>query len=68
MTKVGLLFAMGLAYMATFAQSQQVAGTENTDLSWPKKIDNGGIHLVVYQPQLDSWKRAIDPRESISVA
>ncbi len=26
------------------------------DEYWPKEIDSNNIHLVLYQPQVDSWK------------
>lgn len=38
------------------------------DGSWPREIDSGGNHLVVYQPQVDSWKdNHIDARSAVIV-
>jgi hypothetical protein len=28
----------------------------NGDGNWPREVDTGSIQLVIYQPQVDSWK------------
>ena len=38
------------------------------DEYWPKEIDTGNIHLVLYQPQVDSWKgNRIEARSAVIV-
>jgi len=38
------------------------------DGDWPREIDTGSIHLVVYQPQVDSWKdNRIEARSAVIV-
>ena len=29
----------------------------NTDPGWPREVDARGFHLVIYQPQVDQWKK-----------
>jgi hypothetical protein len=36
--------------------------------NWPREIDSNGIHLAIYQPQVDSWKdNRIDARAAVIV-
>ena len=38
------------------------------DGNWPREIDSGGIHLVIYQPQVDRWENnQIDARSAVIV-
>ena len=38
------------------------------DEYWPKEIDTDNIHLVLYQPQVDSWKgNRIEARSAVIV-
>ena len=40
----------------------------NGDGNWPQEIDTGGIHLVIYQPQVDNWKdNRIEARSAVIV-
>jgi hypothetical protein len=32
-------------------------GADQTGQGWPKEFDDSGYHLVLYQPQVDSWKK-----------
>jgi hypothetical protein len=50
-----MLIAAALACVAASAQSQQ--GAQAPVSSWPVQTDNNGVRLVVYQPQVDSWKQ-----------
>jgi hypothetical protein len=46
-----------LVLLSCLAFSQLSAKTPITaDGSWPEEIDTGGIHLVISQPRVDSWK------------
>jgi hypothetical protein len=39
-----------------------------TDEYWPKEIDSNNIHLVLYQPQVESWKgNRIEARSAVIV-
>src|SRR5580704_3432853 len=33
------------------------AQTATTTEAWPMELDDHGFHLVIYQPQVDSWKK-----------
>jgi hypothetical protein len=35
----------------------RLLGADQADQSWPEEFDDGSIHLVLYQPQVDSWKQ-----------
>lgn len=38
------------------------------DGNWPREIDSGNIHLVIYQPQVDRWKdNRIEARSAVIV-
>jgi hypothetical protein len=45
---VSALFALGLPVLS----AQSSAG----DGDWPREIDTGDVHLVIYQPQVDRWE------------
>ena len=55
--KTQILIAAGLACLAASAQSQAPAGQGQADMFWPKEIADGAVRLVVYQPQVDAWKK-----------
>ena len=39
-----------------------------SDGNWPREIDSGSVHLVIYQPQVDSWKdNRIEARSAVIV-
>src|SRR5208283_573953 len=46
-----LLFLTFVALPLLFAQAPP-----GGDEYWPKEIDTDDLHLVLYQPQVDSWK------------
>jgi hypothetical protein len=55
--KKHMLIAATLTCMAASAQGQPAPGAPGPVTNWPQEINAGGIHLVVYQPQLDTWKK-----------
>ncbi len=58
-----LLTVSCFAFSLLFAQAP-VGGDGN----WPREIDTGSIHLVIYQPQVDSWKdNRIEARSAVIV-
>ncbi len=58
-----LLFVTCFAFSPLFAQAP-IAGDGN----WPREIDSGNVHLVIYQPQVDSWKdNRIESRSAVIV-
>ena len=59
-----VLFALScFVFSPVFAQAP-VGGDGN----WPREIDTGGVHLVIYQPQVDSWKdNRIEARSAVIV-
>jgi len=39
-----------------------------SDANWPREVDSGGVHLVIYQPQVDNWKdNRIEARSAVIV-
>ena len=43
-------------------------GARRGDGNWPREIDSGNVHLVIYQPQVDSWKdNRIEARSAVIV-
>jgi hypothetical protein len=59
----GLLLLSCLAIPQLFAKAPA-----SGDGSWPEEIETGSIHLVVYQPQVDSWKdNRIEARSAVIV-
>src|SRR6185437_9727566 len=59
-----VLFALScFVFSPVFAQAP-IAGDGN----WPREIDAGNVHLVIYQPQVDSWKdNRIEARSAVIV-
>lgn len=68
-----------IAVSLAFAQEWRPVGSAG-DGNWPREIDSNGMHLVIYQPQVDSWKdnviearsaviltRAADPKEIFGI-
>lgn len=59
---LGCLVSAGM--LAQTPAQQRAIGDGN----WPREIDSGNIHLVVYQPQVDSWKdNRIESRSAVIV-
>jgi len=51
------LFSLGcVASALMFAQGWRPVGSGG-DGNWPREIDLADMHLVIYQPQVDSWKQ-----------
>ena len=59
-----VLFSLScFAFSPLFAQAPAVG-----DGNWPRVIDNGNVHLVIYQPQVDNWKdNRIEARSAVIV-
>lgn len=45
---------IGCFHAAAICAASLVAQTQ--DGGWPQEIDTGSIHLVIYQPQVESWQ------------
>ena len=59
-----LLFLTFIALPLLFAQTPP-----GNDEYWPKEIDTDNLHLVLYLPQVDSWKgNRIEARSAVIVA
>lgn len=59
-----VLLSLSCLFAPLVFGTQPVAGDGN----WPREIDSGTIHLVVYQPQVDSWKdNRIEARSAVIV-
>src|SRR5579871_2577437 len=63
MKRAGLLSFACIVAWPLFAETS-VPG----DRSWPREIDSGTVHLIIYQPQVDSWKdNRIEARSAVIV-
>ncbi len=58
-----------LLSLSCFALSPLLAQAPTPgDGNWPREIDSGNVHLVIYQPQVDSWKEnKISARSAVIV-
>jgi hypothetical protein len=46
-----------------------VAQTTGGAQNWPREVDDRGFHLVIYQPQIDSWKNnQLQARAAVTAA
>ena len=56
---------LSLTFIAVPLLAQAPSGG---DEYWPKEIDTGSLHLVLYQPQADSWKgNRLEARSAVIV-
>lgn len=63
MNRVVWFAAILLGFWPLRAQTPAPAGG-----NWPREIDSGNIHLVIYQPQVDRWKdNRIEARSAVIV-
>jgi hypothetical protein len=53
--RILLLFFCFVAGALTSALAQT---PPDADSRWPRELDAGGFHIVVYQPQVDQLKKA----------
>lgn len=61
--KIRNLLPMSVSLVAMLAQTP--AGANG---NWPREIDTGSFHLVIYQPQVDRWEgNRIDARSAVMV-
>jgi len=63
--RIGKLLPLAfVALPLLFAQAPPPNGAEY----WPREIDTGNIHLVLYQPQVETWKgNRIEARSAVIV-
>jgi len=60
-----LLLCCFLATALSAALAQTLAGTEP---GWPREMDAGGFHFMIYQPQVDQWKKNhLEARAAVTV-
>lgn len=39
-----------------------------TDTGWPREVESDGFHFVIYQPQVDSWKKdRLEARSAVTL-
>ena len=50
------LLLLALAFSPVL-QTGRLLGADQSTEGWPREFDDSGIHLVVYAPQVDSWKK-----------
>ena len=59
-----VLFSLSCFALSPLFGQAPVAGDGN----WPREIDSGNVHLVIYQPQVESWKdNRIEARSAVIV-
>lgn len=61
--------AMKVLCLFSIALPLAVAQTPaDTDGGWPREVDSGGSHFVIFQPQVDRWKENhIEARSAVTV-
>ena len=62
--------AIVLALLCSGALSAQTPAQQRAigDGNWPREIDSGDTHIVIYQPQVDRWKdNRIESRSAVIV-
>ena len=60
----GLLFAVMILAVAPLILAQ----TEEEEIGWPREIDHPEAKVIIYQPQLDSFKgNDLEARAAVSV-
>ncbi len=66
MTPRSFALALGMTPLL-FAQALFSQTPSPSTAVWPKEVDNQGFHLVIYQPQVDSWKNnKLDARAAVT--
>lgn len=64
-SNVILLLFCFLACALTSVSAQE---SPDADAGWPREMDSGGFHIVVYQPQVDRLKKDhLQARSAITV-
>lgn len=64
MRKLG--FFACLAFVSSWAALAQAPAAPEE--RWPRELDSGGNHFVIYQPQVDSWKNDhLEARSAVMV-
>jgi hypothetical protein len=64
MRKIGFLAC--LAFVSSWAALAQAPAAPEE--RWPRELDRGGNHFVIYQPQVDSWKNNhLEARSAVMV-
>ena len=63
-TRLCLLFAAIVVLPLALARTPAPA----TDGGWPKEVTSDGAHVVIYQHQVDSWKKdRLEARAAVTV-
>ena len=66
--KLRVLIGATCLILAPWFAGAAVIEPNSADGNWPREIDSNGIHLAIYQPQVDSWKdNKIEARSAVIV-
>jgi hypothetical protein len=66
--KLRTLIGASCLLLAPWLAQAAAIEPDSADGSWPREIDSNGTHLVIYQPQVDSWKdNRIEARAAVIV-
>src|SRR5208282_5915269 len=67
-TRVPHTFMVLCCFLAITLPSVLAQTSSDPDPGWPRELDAGGFHIVVYQPQVDQWKKNhLEARAAITV-
>ena len=56
-TRVAYRFSLLCCFLAIALPSALAQIPADADPGWPQEMDAGGFHFVIYQPQVDQWKK-----------
>ena len=61
-------FLVLCCFLAITLPSVLAQTSSDADPGWPRELDAGGFHIVVYQPQVDQWKKNhLEGRAAVTV-
>ena len=67
-TRVRYTFSVLCCFLAITLPSVLAQTSSDADPGWPRELDARGFHIVVYQPQVDQWKKNhLEARAAVTV-
>ena len=67
-TQIPKIFLLLFCFLAGALVSVLAQTPPDADSGWPRELDAGGFHIVVYQPQVDQLKKNhLEARAAITV-
>jgi hypothetical protein len=67
-TRVVYTFSLLCCFLAITLPSALAQVSADADPGWPQEMDEGGVHFVIYQPQVDQWRKdRLQARAAVTV-